>query len=358
MKKSLIAVAALAATSAFAQSSVSIYGVADVWFGSSKTTNTTAAGVSTSERQTLLGDGGVSSSRIGFKGTEDLGGGLKANFVLEQGFNMTNGAQATTGQAFSRQANVGLSGAFGAVQLGKVWTPYDDVRAANNDTFNANVAASTVWLGYEDNPNSTIKYTSPNFNGFTGSLSYSLGGDKTAAASASSVFSLGAQYANGPVSVGFAHQQQKQTGGASSVFSATPFGLTLAQLGLVNGNGKTKYTLINGSYNFGVAKLVGGFNTAKQDNDTVADFKATEYNLGVEVPLASNLVLGVGYAQSKLKNDAATVAKSTGFSTALVYNLSKRTAAYAAVKIAKNKAQNSSLESKNDLYAVGVNHSF
>lgn len=113
MKKSLVALAVLAASgAAMAQSNVTLYGIADVWFGSSKFEVTGED----SARQTKVDSGGVDTSRWGMKGSEDLGGGLKANFQLESAVNMDDG----TSTGFDRQAWVGLSGGFGAVQLGKV----------------------------------------------------------------------------------------------------------------------------------------------------------------------------------------------------------------------------------------------
>jgi len=127
MKKSLIALAVLAASgTAMAQSNVTLYGLADVWFGSSKFEVTGEGSV----RQTKVDSGGLNTSRWGMKGSEDLGGGLKANFQLEQGFDLSTGA-AQSGKTFNRQAWVGLSGGFGEVQLGKVWTSYDDIRSSD-----------------------------------------------------------------------------------------------------------------------------------------------------------------------------------------------------------------------------------
>lgn len=357
MKKSLIALAALAATSAFAQSSVSVYGVADVAFASVNA-KAKVEGVSSSSTTNGLIDGGVSSSRIGFKGTEDLGGGLKATFVLEQGFNMTNGAAGTThtvvnGVAvdspatFSREANVGLVGGFGTVQVGKMWTAFDDVRGANNDTFNANIAASNiagVWAPYTANPNSSIKYTSPAFNGFTVATSYSLGADKTATTSASNIFSLGAQYVNGPVSVGLAYQSQTENSDAPAFET------------LNGATNKQTNTLVNGSYDFGVVKLVAGYQAAKQSGDF--EGKARSYNLGVEVPLAANLALGAGYARTSYKAGDTTIATASGFSAALVYSLSKRTAAYAALNQSKFEDETSTDSVKMNTFAVGLKHAF
>jgi predicted porin len=179
MKKSLIALAVLAAAGAAqAQSTVTLYGLADIWVGSVKET-TTIGGVSTSARTTKVDSGGFNTSRFGLKGSEDLGGGLKANFQLEQGFNMDNGTSQVTGTAFNRQAWVGLSGGFGEVQLGRVWTSYDDIRSSANDTFNANIASSfSTWVGYNDRTSNGIKYLTPSFGGISGSVTYALGEDK------------------------------------------------------------------------------------------------------------------------------------------------------------------------------------
>jgi len=367
MKKSLIALAVLAASGAsFAQSSVTLYGVADVWLGSSKV-ESNVNGVNSSLTSTKLDSGGINTSRFGFKGSEDLGGGLKANFQLEQGINVDTGAQGHAGVAFDRQSWVGLSGGFGEVQLGKTWSPYDDVRSSNNDTFNANIAASfNTWVGYQDRLNNSIKYQSPTFSGFSGAVSYSLGEDKTATASASRIAAISAKYAGGPVSVGVAYQEQTQTGGVNSAFNALPgmgstnlFGLA-PQLA-ASFTGKTKYALINGSYDFGVAKLIGGYNKVKQDvNATTGagNYEANEFNLGVEVPLATSLKLGAGYAESKLKGNGTDFGKTKGLSAALTYSLSKRTMVYGALTDTKFDAIGANVNAKSELYAVGVNHTF
>ena len=144
MKKSLIALAVLAASgAAMAQSSVSLYGVADVWFGSVKDG---APGARTS--QTVVESGGVTDSRWGLKGSEDLGGGLKANFLLEQGFNLDSGAFSDTNgdgvadTGFNRQAYVSLSSnSFGEVKLGKVATAYDSVSENTYSAFDSALSA-------------------------------------------------------------------------------------------------------------------------------------------------------------------------------------------------------------------------
>ena len=176
MKKSLIALAVMAASgAAMAQSSVSVYGLVDIWLGSSKS-EASAGGVVGSARETVLNSQGFNVSRIGFKGTEDLGGGLKANFTIETAIRPDQPTPTSLG---SRVASIGLSGGFGSVELGKSWTPYDDTRAMANDTFNAIISSSfSTWLVYEYNPNNQIRYNTPSFGGFTASASYAFGEDK------------------------------------------------------------------------------------------------------------------------------------------------------------------------------------
>jgi predicted porin len=338
MKKSLIALAVLGSVAgmAQAQSSVTLYGLADIWVGSTKAE---INGVGSSV--TKVDGSGLATSRFGLKGSEDLGGGLKANFQLEQGFNIDNGtAGNSTGtagsQAFDRQAWVGLSGGFGEVQFGKTWSSYDDIRSSANDNFNANVAASfNTWVGYTDRPVNSIKYISPTVGGFSGSVTYGLGEDKLANANgkSSSLTSLGLQYANGPVFVGLAYQAEKD--GATDT--------------------KFTNTLINGSYDFGMAKLVAGYNQAK---DTLVAGKANEWNVGVEVPLAANLNLGLGYAQSKEKIAGVDSFKTTGYTASLLYSLSKRTTVYGVLSQTKGKDIPFTTEAKGTLYAVGINHKF
>src|SRR4051812_24354305 len=112
MKKTLLAFALLGAFAgtASAQSNVTVYGVVEI------AVNYADNGAATNARTFSLDNGTSLPSRIGFKGTEDLGGGLKALFQLENGFNLDTGAITQTGRIFGRQAWVGLNGGFGTVK--------------------------------------------------------------------------------------------------------------------------------------------------------------------------------------------------------------------------------------------------
>lgn len=211
MKKSLIALAVLAAAgAASAQSSVQLYGVADIWAGQAKIT----ANGEELYKQTKVDSGGVNTSRWGLKGAEDLGGGLKATFQLEQGFALDSG-KADAG--FNRVSTVGLSGNFGAVTVGRDWTAYDDLTGLAKNTLGANISSqATTWVGYNGNPNNTIKFQSNTYSGFSGAVSYSFGEDKKGLddngdtlGKATDTLSLNVQYANGPLAVGYAYQNAK-----------------------------------------------------------------------------------------------------------------------------------------------------
>ena len=313
MKKSLIALAVLAASGAsFAQSSVTVYGIADLWFGSIN-----SAGTST----TQLTSGGVSASRFGLKGSEDLGGGLKANFLLEQGFSVDTGA-ATTGQAFSRQSYVGFSGNFGEVKLGKIWTAYDDISGAANASFDSALSPNAgIWksAGYNANPINGFYYAAPAMGPVSAAVSYSLN-EKAPTGIQSTSFNV--VYAAGPVMAGVAYQVDEAYA-------------TSAQ---------NQFTRLNASYDLGVAKLLANYGRAD-----LAGAKTNEWSIGANVPVSKALTLSAGYARST--DDLATEVTRTGFSVAGAYSLSKRTFVYGGVRVDGDAA-----DAK--VYALGVNHSF
>ena len=139
MQKKLIAlaVAGLVSAPVFAQSNVTIYGVADAYMGFGNHGGNDLAAVQS---------GGLSGSRLGFRGAEDLGNGLKAVFTLEQGVDISNGvASPSVGgdSVFSRQALVGLSGAFGTISLGRQYAPGFDFQY---DALLASLALVTLVL--------------------------------------------------------------------------------------------------------------------------------------------------------------------------------------------------------------------
>ncbi|MHB1200280.1 MAG: porin [Polaromonas sp.] len=334
MKKNMLALAILAASGvASAQSTVTLYGIADVWLGSQKLPVYADGGDGIS--RTRIDSGGVSQSRFGFKGSEDLGGGLKANFLLEQGFNIDNGTQAVPGQMFSRQSYVGFSGGFGEVRLGKSFTPFDDISGATNAAFDSILSPNVnVWKStdYNANPANTVYYASPEMSGFSGAASYSLGENKgipVAGVSAGKIASFFVKYEGGPVYAGVAYQTEKDTGATDA----------------------RKFTRVNASYDLGVVKLLAGYGRVAE-----ADQRTTDWQIGADFPVSSSLTLSGGYARSK-DNAAAGDAKRTGLSLAASYSLSARTSIYGGLQASKQTVTGVP-DDKGNLYAVGVRHTF
>lgn len=352
MKKTLVAVAALAASAAFAQSSVTLYGVADAYFGSEKIDGVTS--------QTVVNSGGLSQSRIGLSVKEDLGAGLSAFAIIEGNVALDQGAGATA----NRKSIVGLSGGFGAVSLGQQQTPMQDVLenvidAQGNSAFstvNASAAGNVEASGATlfTYPNS-VRYDSPNFDGFSGAVQIGLGENKDQAFgtpngtnSADRGVSLNVKYENGPLGVVFAYQNDKAT--TDAVIPPAP--PTPAQ------KLDTKITALGGYYDFGVAKLNLGYVNGKL---TVTDLaaatsvsgKGRTINVGVTVPVDAFTFVGQ-YSQAKI-NDVAGNSKS--FALEGRYALSKRTTAYAGYNNTKENIGGGA-DTKTNRFGVGVRHVF
>jgi predicted porin len=171
LRINLAALATLAAAgTTFAQSSVTIYGRLDVGMNNQKTTVTaTDGGVSASafiKGNNLVNEDGLSTGLLGFKGTEDLGGGLKANFVHEMDLDMDTG---TLGVAAGRDSTLGLSGGFGEVRLGRSYTPLFSTIGAS-DVFGTTGAGTVNQFGMANTGvrvSNAFFYTSPYFGGLT-----------------------------------------------------------------------------------------------------------------------------------------------------------------------------------------------
>ena len=343
MKKSLIALAVLAASgAAMAQSSVTLYGIADANFGQRKVT-TTAGANTTVVKNTGIFDGGangLSASRWGIRGTEDLGGGLKANFNLEQRLNVNDGTLNSLKQ-FNGRSVVGLSGGFGSVDLGRDYTPLFLLSNASDvDGFSPYTTTSAGIVRRD----SSFNYTSPNFSGFTVKAQVGHNTSKTTLNGAVPVggeaknngLGLSGVYASGPLMVGLAYDGQKGLSGAP----------------------ETKALGLGASYDFSVAKL---FANVKQSKTTQAiaptESKDREFNLGVSAPLgAASLIAGVGRNKTEVAGVSTT---KTDFVLGADYNLSKRTKAY--FRTGGDKQTSSSVGSatvKSVGYGIGIRHVF
>ena len=231
MKKSLIALAVLAASgAAMAQSSVTLYGVAD-------------AGVTYlngADNWSGVTSGNNLTSRLGFRGVEDLGGGLKANFVLEGGINLDSGdgmsgGATGTGFEFKRRSTVGLSGGFGEVRMGRELTAAYNATARYDVFGSVGIGQSRLWADGDiadpiNNVNANagavttnqrisnaLTYVSPDFSGFKVGVNYGFG-ETTNGNSDSGYLGAGLMYDNGPLSLGLG--LERLNSGANTVVAS------------------------------------------------------------------------------------------------------------------------------------------
>ena len=366
MKKSLLALAVLAASgAAMAQSSVTLYGVAD-------------AGVTYANGEknwSGVTSGNNLTSRLGFRGVEDLGGGLKANFVLEAGLNLDNGdgnsgydiSAATNGFAFKRQATVGLEGGFGEVRLGRELTAAYRATARYDVFGSVGIGQSYLWgngNGIADGtvPEGTgayatakttnqrvsnaVTYVSPNFSGFKGSVNYGFG-EVAGANSDRQYLGAGLTYDNGPLSLGLGLERLSKEEATAS--------------------GKITVWSLGGSYDLGVAKVLAGYRDSKAERVN-GDDKTKGYMLGLTAPVGPGLVRA-SYNRYETTPAGGIKAKADQFALGYVYSLSKRTSVYGTYAYIENKdngktwklgGTNATLKDsgKQQGFQVGVSHSF
>lgn len=348
MKKSLIALAVLAASGASFAQSVTLYGIADIYGGVVKNKNYTVANQIKKEiengTQTVIDSGGFNTSRWGIKGSEDLGGGLTANFKLEQGFKLDSGASGnSTGtagpQTFDRQSWVGLSGDFGAVQIGKSWSAFDDVIGASNAIFDANLApiyAVFQSANYNDRPQNGLRYESPTVAGFAGVVTYALGEDKTSGKSANDIYAFNVTYGEGPVAVQLGYQVEE---------SNAP------------GESNLKYSVLGGSYDFGVAVAKLIFAHVSNVGNAPGE-QAREYQIGVDVPVNDALTLSASYARSEDSLPAGAYEPTRkGYAVGATYAMSKRTFLYSVLSYSE-ESQQANPDSKTTTASLGIQHRF
>jgi predicted porin len=324
MQKKLIAlaIAGLVSAPAFAQSNVTVYGVADAGLA--------YGDHGEGEFQGVL-SGVLSGSRIGFRGAEDLGNGLKAVFTLEQGFDIGTGADSPSTRegdsVFSRQAFVGLSGAFGTVSLGRqyapgYWANYDAVLGANISP----QSLLSVGTGATITPNSparwdnSVAYTGM-FSGLTVRAVYATSVENNVTsydpvtgkfneeigAADDDAMGLGLDYSNGPLKVGAVYHFLNDA---------------------VEGTGTDDQQewLVGGSYDFGMLTLAGSYQQTK--NALFSDGTDVDiYQLGVIVPVGAAGNVHVAYGEADVDADDFD-GKTSAYTIAYTHALSKRTTAY------------------------------
>lgn len=394
MKKRLIATAMLGVVAgiAQAQSAVTIYGILDT--SVSYTNKTLLPGTKTGATGSKLSvDSGVNSgSRLGFKGAEDLGGGLKALFQLEMGFKVdtgvldgSNNGAANTSTLFRRLSVVGLSGNFGSVLLGR---QSDLAYQLNQWTSVGDFGGITGAVGHSldrfegTRTNNSIRYDTTNYGGFSASAIYGMG-EVPGQNAAGHALGLGGQYVRGPLALFAAYYQSRLGAAATDISSDTST--------LVPGNGKAgdialKVFNLGTSYQAGPARLYANWSQVRQPLATVAAIpisgvlpsgyiiggvnnrKANIYELGVNYAITSplHLIASVQHSVLDFAGNGLPTGKLTQVNLGIDYFLSKRTDLYAVVSDLRaentyNPGVDSSAAGQNNnqtVISLGIRHRF
>ncbi|MUI12001.1 porin [Massilia dura] len=349
------------AVTAHAQSNVTIYGIVDA--GIVRETGGAAGSV------TKVTSGIGSQSRLGFRGTEDLGNGLSAIFTLESGYKLDDGTVDSTGTLFNRQAFVGLSSkTLGTLTLGRQYNPLYNALSKIADPFGAGYAGSAKNLfpagGVNTRVSNAIVYTTPKWSGFYVEGMYALGeqsGDNTAGR----LFSVGFNYTQGPLNASLVYNNRNNDVAATGTTPAA-------------NRDDGKNTLLAVNYDFKVVKVFAAFERDKGLNSSPipvtnafgyavaprASLEADDALLGVQVPVGDTG--GTVIASWMNKNDkTANNQDARQWAVGYTQALSKRTSAYIAYAKIDNKngagytvGNNNEVGSGDTGFNLGIRHTF
>ena len=390
MKKTLIALAALAATSVFAQSSVSIVGFVDTGFKNTSGDNALT-------KKSELAINGTGTTAIHFRGVEDLGGGLKALFQAEIDWNPTQsstlngaaGSQYYAGSPFNGEQFLGLSGGFGSIKLGTpnaaaletnaVAQPFGTALGGGYSSTVARMGVNSYginqFVGGSTSSNrvvrheKTARYDTPEFSGFKGSVEYAFGNNNatTLSSNTEKYQAVGLKYANGPLNVMFSNTKATGNNAAGSFAGVVTTSMVVPANVLLNGETIT-HNFLAANYTFGPATVYGGYTTSKNNAASAATGgnkeNAVSYNIAGKYVISSTISLMANYIRVNDKNQINADANIFGLGAD--YRLSARTALYARYEgykklatnvVAGNPASGANSVNQN-VYMIGVNHSF
>lgn len=350
-----------------------LYGIIDQSV-SSLTGKDSDGGTSTKVTSSTTGNqSGLATQRLGFRGTEDLGGGLKAKFQIESSLSAGNASANTIG---SRPTFVGLEGAFGTVLLGRQDTPLLKAVVPQLAGGANNVVGQIMWsplntslipgaldqvaagvdqgfgrIARETTINRAINYLTPNFSGVTAEFQYGQDNVKTSttglAADTDKTEDAGmnVKYANGPLTANFGTHTQKATTNSAVA-------------------GKNANNYVGATYDLGVANLSLQYGTSKRTTAGVQDYKNTGLQFGAQVPVSASLGLFASIGTGKRTFGVAAdndKFKQTSFQLGAAYSLSKRTkfyTVYGASQLKGDTTETTGQKWKESQLAFGVNHAF
>lgn len=304
-----------AAAAAHAQSSVTLQGTVDIGVNYAK-------GSRTSLKQLM--SGGNATSKLVFRGIEDLGGGMYAMYWFESGFNADNGtfqasntnnqpsgATSASGMTFNRRSIVGIGGSWGEIHLGRDWSPSYETYTGKYDPFALGVGLGLNYAG-GINPNqvrasNTIAYISPKV----------LGG-----------FSLNAQHWRGENVSGTPTSGDGTGGGGRLMYDNGPYAAALTFMRTKYANGSAIYRSLAGAYDFGPARF--SFNANK---DQQGSLKQNGWMVALTVPVG---VTQFKASYSGIRTNQAGEPEGKKLALGVVYNFSKRTAVYSTLAMIRN----------------------
>lgn len=362
MKKSLLTLAlgSLFASSAFAQTSVTLYGIADVsvrW-----TNHANAAGNS----QVQMTDGAVTQSRWGLKGSEALGNNLKAIFQLEGGYSLDNGTMNSSGQLFNRQAYVGLAGDFGAIKLGRQYTEgfnlFGDFDPLTIGNYTAN-----AWPFFltQFRQNNVVSY-SGSFSGLNVGASYGFG-EQPGSQTKNQYWGTRASYDIGPFGIGGVYQEIKdsnsnkqQMWGLAGKYGIGPAKIFLGYVGGRDSTGTIDNNFMNQAAGVSSVPARAAISAGAVNNPR----KDTLGYVGLTYQVTPALaVTGVFYADHIENKNGVNNNDGNRYTGVLLaeYSLSKRTQVYGTVDYNKlTKAAQTELPGNGTQMGVaaGIRHIF
>lgn len=372
MQKKLIALAIAAAASgaAFAQTNVQIYGIADVGYVGIDADKT--------KFQHNINSGVLSTSRIGFKGAEDLGNGLKAIFTLEYGLQLDNNTgigASNGGVANARQQFVGLTGGFGTVVAGRLQTAGLDYTVAGSALGGStsvgainqvSAAADFPLLNAISRANNAVAYISPSFGGVTVALNHARLTESAATDDLkdNTATLIAVNYDGGPLTAGLVYgkadvEKSIGTPAVVGIVAGAPVVIPAVATAKARSADSTEWG-VRAGYDFGVAKLQAAYQSAKlKENSpfgwTGETAKNKRWVLSATVPVTAKIGVIGEYAQAKLDQGTGNSDdKNKAYTLAATYSLSKRTTAYAAFVAVRPEEKNTDV----NVYGVGVRHAF
>jgi predicted porin len=343
MKKSLIALAVLGAFAgaASAQSSVTIFGVVDLSVANIKNDGTDA--------RKSMGNNALSSNRLGFRGVEDLGGGLRAGFHLEGGMNNDTGtgnAGNQAGQSWQRKSTVSLMGGFGEIRLGRDYTP----------TFMNTTAFDPFGTNGVGNSLNVSRAASPTAGQLGAGTLVNAAGTQTVLPAVQGAQGVGT-YVRSNNSVGYFlpalggvyGQAMVAPGeGGSNHYSAARIGFAAGPIDVaasagtteMNAAGTLKAKIFNvaGAFKVGSAKLMAQYNDEKvQRASPTPEFKETRILLGANITMGQGEIRASWVKSDQKTTGAAGNDDASQIALGYIYNLSPRTALYATYGSISNK---------------------